>query len=255
MGWLFGRKVNARTAPQIPSDMRVYVVGDVHGRHDLLIDVIEKIMDDSARPPLVPNQRIVFLGDYVDRGPQSREVIDTLLALRERALRRGMAITFLRGNHEAAMLDFISGPAQAAGWLGFGGRAALFSYGVQPPSLDTMSPKALAETAEKLDKALPPAHRDFLERLELSLGIGDYFFCHAGVRPGVPLDQQKPEDMLWIREPFLSSALDHGQVVVHGHTVVPEPEFYPNRIALDTGAYATGRLTCMVLSGSERRVL
>jgi serine/threonine protein phosphatase 1 len=236
-------------AAAVPRGLRVYAIGDVHGRLDLLdrmLDLIE--VDGATAPDLV--KYIVYLGDYVDRGPHSRGVIDRLAE----GPPPGFGAVHLKGNHEASMLEFLEDIRIGPNWLTYGGTATLASYHVPPPHADAPH-EDLEHAQEQLRRLLPAAHRTFLESLRTSVTIGDYLFVHAGVRPGVPLERQREGDLLWIREEFLRSGADHGKVVVHGHTICPEPELRPNRIGIDTGAFATNRLTCLVLEGTERRFL
>ncbi len=230
-------------------DMRIYVVGDIHGRHDLLQRLHARIREDlEAHPHAVP--RLIYLGDYIDRGMESRAVLETLV----HAPMDGFAVEHLKGNHEAAMLDFLKDPQAGAGWLAIGGQATLYSYGVAAP-MGIASPQALSDIQRKFLEALPLRHVSFLEGLALSASHGDFFFAHAGVRPGVPLERQDEADLLWIREPFLREKSAFSKVVVHGHTVSARPEFHSNRVGLDTGAFATGILTCLVIDGGRMRLL
>jgi diadenosine tetraphosphatase ApaH/serine/threonine PP2A family protein phosphatase len=218
---------------------RLYVIGDIHGRSDLLDRMVAAICRDlEARP--VGSALTVTLGDYVDRGPDSRGVI-------ERLMRNPFptSLVALRGNHESLFESFMDDPPVAGQWRRLGGLETLHSYGVSVASL--MMGKDYEKAAEALRAALPPTHLEFLRSLWTSLPVGKYFMCHAGVRPGIPLDRQSEEDMLWIREEFLSSRADFGKIVVHGHTPTESPEVLPNRINIDTGAFMTGRLTCAVL--------
>jgi len=236
-------------AAAVPRGLRVYAIGDVHGRLDLLdhmLDLVEA--DGGAAPDLV--KYIVCLGDYVDRGPHSRGVIERLAE----GPPPGFGAIHLKGNHEASMLSFLEDIRVGPNWLTYGGTATLASYHVPPPHADS-SPEELTHAQEQLRRLLPPAHRSFLDSLRTSVTIGDYVFVHAGIRPGVPLERQREDDLLWIRDDFLRSTTDHGKVVVHGHTISPEPELRANRIGIDTGAFATNRLTCLVLEGTERRFL
>jgi serine/threonine protein phosphatase 1 len=235
----------SRRKHAVPPGQRVYAIGDVHGRNDLLRFVLGTIVAEAARSPL--QTHLVLLGDYIDRGPDSRDVIDMLLHL------PGTLRThFLRGNHEQALLDFLDRPLTYPEWRDFGADATLLSYGVRPPpSIDTA---ALIATRNQLEQCMPAEHLRFFSTLVPSVSIGDYLFVHAGVRPGVPLDRQDAGDLMWIRDEFLSSSNDHGKLVVHGHTPIAEPVFRPNRIGIDTGAYATGRLTALVLEGRQQRV-
>lgn len=232
-----------------PHGTVVYAVGDIHGRPDLLVRLHELIADHALTVGQA-RKIIVYLGDFVDRGPGSREVIDLLIA----APLEGFEPVYLKGNHEDAMLRFLDDTSAGPSWFGFGGQATLASYGVD---LDAMAPGpyGLQRIQAKLRKCLPADHRRFLQRLELCHAEGGYFFVHAGVKPGVPLDDQRPEDLMWIRDAFLRSRADFGAVVVHGHSIRRQPEFRANRIGIDTGAVFTDILTCLVLAGEERDVL
>lgn len=227
---------------------RVYAVGDVHGRLDLLIRLEAEIHKDlEARPTEAP--LICYLGDYVDRGPASAGVIDQLAAPAPESPRR----IFLKGNHEDRMLAFLDDPAgNGPGWMKFGGREALASYGLPQAQIDGEDWQALRDG---LAAVLPPAHLAFLKSLELALRWSGYLFVHAGLDPARPLADQDPHDLMWIREPFLSSDRDFGLRVVHGHFIEPEPIFRANRIGLDTGAYKSGVLTCAALEESVVRLL
>ena len=194
---------------------------------------------------------MVYLGDYIDRGPDSDLVLETLI---EDPL-EGFETVFLRGNHESMILDFLDGVGLGGEiWLANGGRTTLQSYGVDPFAV-YFDAASMAETAEDLADRIPSAHLAFLRGLALSHREGDYLFVHAGVRPGLALAEQSPFDLLWIRSEFLASDADHGPVVVHGHSISPKPDVRPNRIGIDTGAYTTGRLTCLVLEDKRRRFL
>ena len=229
-----------------PEAMRLYAIGDVHGCDGLLADAHDAIAADLAARPAA-DHRIIHVGDYVDRGPDSAGVVERLVRLRGSDPR----IVCLRGNHDALMEDFLTDPIGAGPtWLANGGGRTLADYGV------TAEPRhGLVGLAAQFAARLPASHREFLESLTCSATFGDFFFCHAGIRPGVPLDRQDPQDLLWIRDPFLFDASAHGVVVVHGHTPAPEPEIRPNRINIDTGAVFTGRLTCLVLEGTAFRFL
>jgi serine/threonine protein phosphatase 1 len=235
----------AKRADAVPADSRVYAVGDIHGRLDLLEEIQGLILDDAATAP-ERRKVIVYVGDYIDRGPNPRSVVERLAG---RPL-PGFEGVHLMGNHEAMMLDFLRDIEAGPGWMWNGGGATLRSYGVAAPRSWTDT-KQLEAARRGLAEALPDSHRAFLERLALSHREGDYLFAHAGIRPGVPLDAQEPHDLIWIRDEFLFSRSDHGAVVVHGHTIVDVPMRLPNRIAIDTGAYLTGRLTCLVLAGER----
>lgn len=235
----------------VPAGKRVYAVGDIHGRADLLDDLMRQIDADlTGCDGVAVRPLLIFLGDYVDRGADSRGVVERLLRLAEGWPDTG----FLRGNHEQAMLDFLDGAESGRQWLRFGGRETLASYGIDA-DFSADDGAAIAHARQALERALPTAHRMFLRGLGLSVTVGDYFFAHAGIRPGIPLAAQAADDLIWIREPFLSSRRDHGKVVVHGHSIHYQPEQRGNRIGIDTGAFATGRLTCLVLQERQRRFL
>lgn len=225
--------------PRVPKGIRIYAIGDIHGRADLLDEILERIDADLATNPASLSIE-VFLGDYIDRGPASREVLDRLV-VRKRTFRS----VFLKGNHETYITNFAANPSILEDWQRLGGLETLMSYGVAP-SINANAAEQL-QLAAAFDQALPDSHREFLGDLKTSFDCGDFFFVHAGVRPGIPLVKQREEDLLWIRQDFLMSEGDFSKIVVHGHTPVLEPEIRPNRINIDTGAYATGRLTCLKL--------
>lgn len=228
---------------KVPEGTRIYAVGDIHGCAGLLDATLARI--DGHRDAQSPASTIeVFLGDYVDRGPHSREVIDRLI---ER--RRTRAAVCLAGNHEIYVLEFLKNPAVFADWKQFGALATLQSYGLSAPA--EASDEEVNELAQAFGRILPASHRNFLESLTPSYECGDYFFVHAGVRPGVALADQRLDDMLWIRQVFLDHAGDFGKVIVHGHTPVSAPEVRSNRINIDTGAFSTGQLTCLVLEADK----
>jgi len=226
---------------------RLYVVGDIHGRSDLLDRMVLEISRDLDAHPIA-DCLTVTLGDYLDRGPDPRGVLDRLA-------RNPFPTDFvaLKGNHEELFETFLRDPSIAGLWRRLGGLETLHSYGVQVRSL--MVGRNYEQVAEALRAAVPQAHLEFLASLKLSLTVGKYFLCHAGVRPGVPLEDQSAEDLLWIREQFLDSRADFGKIVVHGHTPIEEPEVRPNRINIDTGAFMTGRLTCAALESECVRFL
>jgi serine/threonine protein phosphatase 1 len=245
---LMGAPARRKAKPRIPIGERVYAVGDIHGRADLLVALLGRIDADlSARP--IGDCVQVFLGDYIDRGPNSRQVLDLLIDRQ-----RHHKVLCLKGNHEVYAVRALSEPGVLSEWLKMGGIATLLSYGVRPPAPDD-DRQAQRETSAAFRRALPDSHHHFLLRLAPSFSYGDYFFAHAGVRPEVPLQQQYERDLLWIRDDFLLYEEDFGKIVVHGHTPAPEPDVRPNRINIDTGAYATGRLTCLVLDNDQRRFL
>lgn len=233
-------KSTARTRPpaRIPSGRRVYAVGDIHGRADLLIRLMQDLREDIARGEYQGRPILIFLGDYIDRGFQSKEVIDFLLS----DIVSPFETYFLKGNHEAAMVQFLSDPSIGPRWAEYGGAETLASYGVQPPRTRT-SMDDWKQASAALNAALPPQHLKFLSGLDLSVRVGDYLFVHAGVRPAVPLDMQSEQDLLWIREEFLGDRRELDAVIVHGHTPETKPYRDSRRIGLDTGAYLSGRLT------------
>jgi serine/threonine protein phosphatase 1 len=222
---------------KLPPGSRVYAIGDVHGRVDLLQEVLGKIERHRNAYP-VANAIEVMLGDYIDRGLASFEVIELLSS----RVRNGTIC--LKGNHETFLLEFLQDPRILTHWQHVGGLETLTSYGLEP-SLNC-STKVQEKLAAQLANRLPAHHHKFLISLPLCFALGDYFFVHAGVRPGVDLSHQSAEDLLWIRNDFLSYEGSFGKIVVHGHTPVSEPEIHDNRINLDTGAFATGNLTCAV---------
>jgi serine/threonine protein phosphatase 1 len=232
-----------KTRPRVPAGRRVYAIGDVHGRADLLSELFSRIDDDLRAHPRV-NSIEVFLGDYIDRGPNSREVIDLLIERQQKHDTK-----FLKGNHEDCVLRLLSDPTVFLEWKMIGGLSTVLSYSVAPSGHH--DPQTHARIASALAEAMPDSHHRFLRSLALSFTLGDYFFAHAGVRPGISLAAQSPHDLLWIRDDFLLHEDDFGKVVVHGHTPAREPEIRANRINIDTGAYATGRLTCLVLQDGE----
>jgi serine/threonine protein phosphatase 1 len=233
------RTASSHKKPRVPAGVRVYAVGDIHGRVDLLDAVLKRIETDSEKNP-IPVAIEVYLGDYVDRGPASRDVIDRLVA-RNRTFRG----VFLKGNHESYLTGFAANPSILDEWRQFGGLETLRSYGLVPSP--HTGADAQARLAASFRRALPASHRGFLNNLRLSFTCGDFFFVHAGVRPGIPLAKQREEDLLWIRQDFLLHEEEFSKIIVHGHTPLLDPDIRPNRINIDTGAYATGRLTCLKL--------
>lgn len=235
---------------RVPDGLRVYAIGDVHGCDRLLAAMHEKIAADiDARPP--ETHCIIHLGDYVDRGPDTAAVVERL----SRQVEADDHVLCLRGNHEEMLLDFLwAGPDAGPNFLANGGVATLASYGITLEGKRSSMPTG-SGLAELFAARLPIGHRIFLENLQYSARFGDYFFCHAGIRPGVELERQDAFDLTWIREGFLDSDADFGAVVVHGHTPAREPELRPNRINIDTGAVLGGRLTCLILEGAEYRFI
>jgi serine/threonine protein phosphatase 1 len=247
---LFGPgRERAGPPPTVPAGARVYAVGDIHGRAGLLSEMHGLILADAATSD-AERRVVVYLGDYVDRGLESRQVVDVLL---DEPL-PGFESVHLKGNHEEFMLVFLEDTGVGTGWLNNGGNATLYSYGV---GLDEAAGVAERLEAARVDLAskLPPRHLGFLGSLRLTHEEGDYLFVHAGIRPGIPLERQHEEDILWIRDDFLDSTRDHGKIIVHGHSITTDPEVRPNRIGIDTGAFGSGTLTCLVLEGAEREFL
>lgn len=218
----------------------VYAIGDVHGRYDLLKALLAKVWRDCAERAAGRAPVLILCGDYVDRGPQSAQVLDALNWLGKRT---DIRLHLLKGNHEDAMLDFLRDPEAAREWLGFGGAQTLASYGVQLPAADADA-RALLSARDDLLERLPASHLLLLQRLEMMVTVGDYAFVHAGVKPGVALADQADNDLLWIRRAFVDFDGPHERYIVHGHTWADDrPQVLDHRLGLDTGAYATGVLT------------
>lgn len=234
--------------PSTDSSERIYAIGDVHGRYDLLRVLLDKIGEHGAKLPPARSLHVVFLGDLVDRGPASAEVLRFLYEAQTQTDR----IIVLLGNHEEAMLQAMAGDEEMLRiWLGVGGRATLRSFGIEPPR-QGQEPR---DVLRALRQAVPREWVSWLRNLPLTARSGDYFFCHAGVRPGVALRRQARKDLLWIRDEFLEDARDHGAVIVHGHSIEARVEIRPNRIGIDTGAYQTGILTALYLEGDVQEVI
>jgi len=235
----------------IPMGEAVYAIGDIHGRFDLLQDLLTRIFEDASRYPSDTFRHLIFLGDYIDRGPDSRDVVEVLL----RDPLPGFDTVRLMGNHEEAFLAFLDGQTDGLDWLAFGGLETLLSYGVSlrqlPRTDDAVGTLRLSVAA-----AVPRNHVELLRGCVLHHSVGDYLFVHAGVRPGLPLEMQRPADLMWIRDDFLRSKIPLPQrVVVHGHTICDLPQDRSHRINIDTGAFASGRLTSLALRGNERRFI
>lgn len=237
---------SARTPP----GTRLYAVGDIHGRLDLLKDLQQRIAADAARAS-AKRRVLVYVGDYVDRGPCSAGVLDHLL---DRPL-PGFEIVHLLGNHEDTLLRFPTDLSVGPSWLKYGGIATLASYSIPAGPDSWRDEQELRRLQGELRRALPGRHVEFMGAMPLTHVEGDYLFVHAGVRPGIALEHQERDDLLWIRDEFRSAPDDHGKIVVHGHTITEEPDQRPNRIGIDTGAYSSGRLTCLVLEGTARSFL
>lgn len=245
LSFLRSRPTRGR-GPKGPRGCRVYAIGDVHGRLDLLQGLLRRIEEDSAGRPAA-RTLIVFLGDIVDRGPDSSGVVEFLRRYRPPTIEP----IFLAGNHEEVMLRVLGGERGGLldRWMRYGGAQTLASYGLNSAAIRVLPER---EAMEQLVEAVPPEHVDFLQGFADTFRFGDYLLVHAGLRPGVSLHGQTQEDLHWIREPFLSDPRDHGFVVVHGHTITQEIDERPNRIGLDTGACRFGTLSAMGIEGTER---
>ena len=237
-----------RSAPQTAPGERLYVVGDVHGRPDLLERMFADIERDDTQRGRSARRRIVMVGDIVDRGPDPRGAMQVL----EAAQQRMPDLVTLLGNHEEMMLRALRGDeATIRGWMRVGGVETVESFGVA----------ALVEGVDAvpfvaaLNRAMPDAWERWIQSWPLTFRSGDYFICHAGIRPGLALAKQSRNDLLWAREAFLIDTRDHGAIVVHGHTISEEVELRPNRIGLDTGAYRSGVLSAVCLDGADVAVL
>lgn len=235
-------------APSTNPGERIYAIGDIHGRDDLLIALLARIEAHSAALPEPESQHIVLLGDLVDRGPRSAAV----LKLVREVQRADSNMIVLQGNHEDLMLRALAGePGMLRAWMRVGGKETLRSFGLEPPPREADPAEAIA----KIIAEIPPQWLAWLRNLPLTARSGSYHFCHAGIRPGVPLKRQTRSDLLWIRDDFLVDERDHGAVIVHGHSISEEVEIRPNRIGIDTGAYQTGALTALYLEGTEREII
>lgn len=254
---MFFRRSRTRTGSnsgrERPSTTRLaWIIADIHGQHDLLEAVLRPALRD-----LEAKERgqgvLIFLGDYIDRGMHARQVVDRILSLKAMLERRGVALVTLMGNHEDLLLRFLDQPASGPDWCELGGRETLMSYGVPLP--DSSDAAGWESTAADLAERMPAEHLEFFRGLKLSHTEGGYHCVHAGVRPGVPLDAQKRDDMLWLRDAFLSDPRQFDKVIIHGHTPVPDVVSDSRRIGLDTGAYATGVLTALRLEGETGLLL
>ncbi|MEJ6788921.1 metallophosphoesterase family protein [Brevundimonas sp. BR2-1] len=237
-------KVQAPQNPAVPDGVIAWAIGDIHGRLDLLRPLIDGILSDAAASR-ASRKVVVFLGDYIDRGPQSREVIQYLCALPAVA---GIEWRFLKGNHEETMLNFLDDPSEGIAWCEYGGDATLRSFSLRPPELKHKQ-EAWAHVSADLNHKLSAAERNFLDALELTVVLGDYFFVHAGARPGEALDRQSARDLMWIRTSFLNSDVEFDKVIVHGHTPSAELHVDRRRIGVDTRAYESGVLSAVRLEG------
>jgi serine/threonine protein phosphatase 1 len=247
----FLRKIRAiarQWSPDIGPDLRAYAIGDIHGRDDLFADLLRIIADDDQGRPRKP-LHLILLGDLVDRGPQSAQVVERAMALAA----SGGHVHLIKGNHEEVFVAAARGDAQAARFFcRIGGGETLASYGLEPAECIAMGD---AERADWMLRNIPRSHVDFLDDFQDSLILGDYLFVHAGIRPGVAIEAQSPADLRWIRAEFLDHAGDHGVMVVHGHSITDAPDLRANRIGIDTGASYSGRLTAIGLEGAAKWIL
>jgi len=241
---MFNFAPKRQVGPAGPRGWRAYAVGDVHGRLDLLDQLLDKIHEDLNRRP-AKKVLLVFVGDLIDRGPSSAHVVERLRTY----IHPNVQTAFILGTHEEVLLRILAGDAELiTKWRWFGGTECLSSYGVDTVKLAKMK---VEDALEVIRAAIPREHIEFLETFDDSCRFGDYLFVHAGIRPGVEIDQQRQSDLRWIREAFLVDETDHGFIVVHGHTIRPEVEIRGNRIGIDTGAYQSGVLTALAIEGSE----
>ena len=241
---MFNFAPKRQVGPAGPRGWRAYAVGDVHGRLDLLDQLLDKIHEDLNRRP-AKKVLLVFVGDLIDRGPSSAHVVERLRTY----IHPNVQTAFILGNHEEVLLRILAGDAELiTKWRWFGGTECLSSYGVDTVKLAKMK---VEDALEVIRAAIPREHIEFLETFDDSCRFGDYLFVHAGIRPGVEIDQQRQSDLRWIREAFLFDETDHGFIVVHGHTIRPEVEIRGNRIGIDTGAYQSGVLTALAIEGAE----
>ncbi len=232
-------------APSVGSDQRIYAIGDIHGRADLFAQLLDMIGADNGARDHLPSQ-IILLGDLIDRGPHSRQVIEGAM----RMAHSDAPIRFLKGNHEEVFVAAARGDSQALRFFcRIGGRETILSYGLEEEDYDRMDIRALSDWVMH---AIPRDHVDFIDGFEDMIEAGDYLFVHAGIRPDVPLADQKPRDLRWIRQKFLHHKAHHGKVVVHGHTITGDVDEQVNRIGIDTGAYRSGMLTAIGLEGVDR---
>jgi serine/threonine protein phosphatase 1 len=232
--------------PQGAGGWRAYAIGDVHGRLDLLDGLLRQIEKDHSARGKSAKALLVFLGDLIDRGPQSSEVLERVRS----EVMPSFQTVVLAGNHEEMMRRVLDGDLELLRkWLRFGGAECLASYGINPSELLALPQHAWIP---ELRSKIPKEHQALLRELEDSISFGDYLFVHAGIRPGIPLERQSASDLRWIREPFLADRRDHGVVVVHGHTISIGVDEQINRIGIDTGAYQTGVLSALAIEGSDR---
>ena len=242
--------MSERQLPRLPPGLRIYAIGDIHGRADLLKKLLKRIRKHSRQRGMVERQVLVFLGDYICRGPDSAGVVERLV----KGVPKGFEAVFLKGNHEDVLLEILRSSEQLERWLSNGGDVALKSYGVECPERP-LSEKKKRRCHKTLRKALPKRHRKFFRKLQNYVVFGDYLFVHAGLRPGVSFKKQNERDMLWIREEFLNSSERFKKFIIHGHSPARAPVVRSNRIGIDTRAWQSGILSAVVLEGSDREFL
>jgi serine/threonine protein phosphatase 1 len=242
------KPVSEPPRPGIPEGQRVYAIGDIHGRDDLLRKLLGII--ESHRAGYSGKVSYVFLGDYVDRGMQSKQVIDTLMGYDY----AGAEAIFLRGNHEQVMLDILVEPMMAKGWLAFGGLETLLSYRIPTKGIPTKE-EDFIRLSQQMERQIPARHLEFMRDTRISWELGDCLFVHAGVHPDYPLDEQQERDLLWIKEEFIDSPRKYEKLIVHGHYIEDEPALLSHRVGLDTGAYVSECLSCGVFEGDQVTLL
>ncbi|MFQ5560257.1 MAG: metallophosphoesterase [Nitrospinota bacterium] len=247
---LFKKKNDFILNPEIPPGVRIYAVGDIHGRDDLLQTMHKKILKDARAFQDIEKKIIVYLGDYIDRGLESKEVLDRLI----NSPLDGFQSVFLKGNHEDIFLKFLQNSTVGPAWFKIGGDAFVYSYRISVDGHPSATEK-YRTIQEKLNSCLPASHLIFLSQLQNSFEMGDYFFVHAGILPGVPLNEQRTKHLFWIRDDFTAVKTSHEKIIVHGHVIRDKPEICKNRIGIDTGAFCSNILTCLVLEGETRRFL
>jgi serine/threonine protein phosphatase 1 len=249
LNWLLKPFKSIRVVkPFLPDNTRVYCIGDIHGRDDLLAELLTKIELDYRffKGQII----IIFLGDFIDRGDCSKQVIDRILSHEKPSVK----YIYLRGNHEQTLLECLQTPNLIPSWLSFGGQATLASYQVTIDHILTNS-EEFALIQQQFKNNLPREHYEFFIKTRLCYSLGGYFFVHAGIYPKRDLEEQYSEDMLWIREKFTACKKNYAKIIVHGHTITSTPQLLKNRIGIDTGAYMSGILTCLVLEADQQRFL
>lgn len=248
MFWKRRNQSEERPVPagySVPSGRRVYAIGDIHGRDDLFGQIIDLIRDDNASRPQA-DTTLILLGDLVDRGPASAQVIERALHLHHEFPDTRLLI----GNHEECFLAALTGSVRRLRYfMRIGGDATVCSYWDDEVSLADAS---FDEVAARLPELVPQSHVDFLNRGEDCIEIGDYVFVHAGIRPGVPIERQSLSDLRWIRDEFLDDLGDHGKMIVHGHSITAAPDEQVNRIGIDVGAFQSGCLAALGLESDQR---